>query len=129
MVSLDFDTAEGELARRELAVPADVDELFYQEWVRALFQRAVDDLRQWAATTGRQTMFDVFQRYDLVTPDERPTYASIASDLSITSTTVTNHLAAMRRQFRRCVLERLRELTTSDEEFEAEAKRLLGGSA
>jgi hypothetical protein len=34
----------------------------------------------------------------------------------------------MRRQFRQSVLERLRELTTSDEEFEAEAARLLGAS-
>jgi hypothetical protein len=34
----------------------------------------------------------------------------------------------MRRQFRRYVLERLRELTTTEEEFEAEAARLLGAS-
>ena len=40
---------------------------------------------------------------------------------------VTNHLAAMRRQFRAIVLERLRELSSSDEEFEAEAAKLLGG--
>ena len=33
----------------------------------------------------------------------------------------------MRRQFRKIVLERLRELTSSDEEWEAEAARLLGG--
>src|SRR5688500_11771775 len=43
-VSLDFETAEGEIVRYEPAVPADVDELFYQEWVRALFQRAVEEL-------------------------------------------------------------------------------------
>jgi RNA polymerase sigma factor (sigma-70 family) len=127
-VSLDFATAEGEIAHRELAVPADVDELFYQEWVRALFQRAVDDLRQWANSSRRQAMFAVFERYDLVAPDDRPTYATIARELDVTPTTVTNHLAAMRRQFRRCVLDRLRELTTSDDEFEAEAKRLVGGT-
>jgi hypothetical protein len=40
---------------------------------------------------------------------------------------VTNHLAAMRRQFRVIVLERLRDLTSSDEEWEAEAAKLLGG--
>ena len=57
----------------------------------------------------------------------RPTYAEIASDLGITAATVTNHLAAMRRQFRAIVLERLRELSSSDEEFEAEAAKLLGG--
>jgi RNA polymerase sigma factor (sigma-70 family) len=128
-VSLDFETAEGEIVRHEPSVPADVDELFYQEWVRALFQHAVEDLRRWATTSGRETMFAVFESYDLSdSAEDRPTYAALARDLGITATTVTNHLAAMRRQFRRVVLERLRDLTTTDEEFEAEAKRLLGSA-
>jgi predicted transcriptional regulator len=72
-------------------------------------------------------MFDVFERYDLAeVSGGRPTYADLARELGLTTTTVTNHLAAMRRQFRRHVLDRLRELTMTDEEFEAEAKRLLG---
>jgi hypothetical protein len=75
-------------------------------------------------------MFSVFEKYDLIEDrNQRPTYADIAGELHITPTTVTNHLAAMRRQFRRIVLERLRDLTTSEEEFEAEAKRLLGAGA
>jgi hypothetical protein len=74
-------------------------------------------------------MFAVFERYDLSdSAEDRPTYAALARDLGITATTVTNHLAAMRRQFRRVVLDRLRDLTTTDEEFEAEAKRLLGSA-
>lgn len=126
-VPLDFRSAEGEIRHHEPAIPADVDELFYQEWVRALFQRAVADLRTWCDESGRTTMFAVFERYDLVeSVDERPTYSAIAADLNLTAATVTNHLAAMRRQLRRFVLERLRDLTTSDDEFEAEAKRLLG---
>jgi RNA polymerase sigma factor (sigma-70 family) len=128
LVPLDFSTAEGELLKHEPSAPADVDELFYQEWVRALFQLAVADLRAAADAAGRASMFAVFERYDLVDPsDERPTYAAIAHDLNLTPATVTNHLAAMRRQFRRHVLDRLRDLTTSDDEFEAEARRLLGG--
>ena len=128
-VPLDFQSAEGELMRHEPAVPADVDDLFYQEWVRALFQRAVDDLRQSSAASGRATMFAVFERYDLADPSDRPTYAALAGELGLTAIAVTNHLAAMRRQFRRHVLDRLHDLTTSDEEFHAEARRLLGGSA
>jgi len=124
-VPLDFETAEGELRHLEPSVPADVDQLFYQEWVRALFQRAVEELRAAAATANRAVMFQVFERYDLA-PDARPTYAELAAELGLTPATVTNHLAAMRRQFRKCVLDRLRDLTTSDEEFETEARRLLG---
>jgi RNA polymerase sigma factor (sigma-70 family) len=126
-VPLDFAAAEGEITRHELSIPPDVDELFYQEWVRALFQRAVGDLRAWCHQTGRDTMFAVFERYDLVhDASERPTYVTLGAAYGITATTVTNHLAAMRRQLRRFVLDRLRDLTTSDEEFEAEARRLLG---
>ena len=126
-VPLDFQSAEGELIRHEPSVPADVDDLFYQEWVRALFQHAVDDLRQSSDASSRPMMFRVFERYDLADPATRPTYATLAAELGITPTTVTNHLAAMRRQFRRHVLDRLRDLTTSSDEFEAEARRLLGG--
>ncbi len=124
---LDFESAEGELRVHESSVPADVDELFYQEWVRVLFQRSVEDLRSACASSERMVMFSVFEGYDLA-EDPRPTYQALATKLGLTAATVTNHLAAMRRQFRQYVLERLRELTMTDEEFEAEAARLLGAS-
>lgn len=129
VVPLDFETAEGEMATHEPAVEADVDELFYREWVRALLERSVADLKKHAEDSGRPVMFEVFSRYDLI--DEaaaRPTYTDIGKALHLTSATVTNHLAAMRKRFRAIVLERLRELTSSEEEWEAEAARLLGGS-
>ena len=127
MVQLDFENAEGELLTHEPAVDADVDELFYREWVRALLERSVADLKRHAEALGRPDMFEVFARYDLVDEAEtRPTYMAIASALNLTTATVTNHLAAMRRQFRKIVLDRLRDLTSSEEEWEAEAARLLG---
>lgn len=128
-VPLDFESAEGELRRHEPAVSADLDELFYREWVRALFQHAVADLRAHCEASGRITMFRVFERYDLVDAAERPTYAALAQALGISAVAVTNHLAAMRRQFRRFVLARLHDLTTTEEEFETEARRLLGTSS
>ena len=124
IVPLDFESAEGELRMREPSVSADVDELFYQEWVRALFQGAVEDLRKAAHASNRTVMFTVFERYDLA--ETRPTYAALGAELGLTAATVTNHLAAMRRQFRTHVLARLRDLTTTDEEFELEARKLLG---
>jgi len=129
-ISLDFESAEGEVRQLEPAVAADVEEMFYREWVRALFERSVDDLRRQAEAAGRPGMFEVFKRYDLVDDGEqRPTYTDIAGALNLTAATVTNHLAAMRKQFRAIVLDRLRELTSSDEEWEAEAARLLGTRA
>jgi len=128
VLSIDTSTAEGELRHLEPSVPPDVDELFYREWVRALFEQAVDALRRQSAERGRSTMFDVFERYDLAeAPDVRPSYAAIAGELGLTAATVTNHLAAMRREFRALVLDRLREVTGSDDEWQEEARRLLGG--
>jgi RNA polymerase sigma factor (sigma-70 family) len=128
LVPLDFETAEGEMATREPAVNADVDELFYREWVRALLERSVADLERAATASGRGVMFEVFTRYDLADDHQsRPTYAELARALGLTAATVTNYLAAMRKQFRTILLDRLRELTSSEEEWEAEAAKLLGG--
>jgi RNA polymerase sigma factor (sigma-70 family) len=128
VVPLDFETAEGELATHEPAVRPDVEEFFYQEWVRTLLQYAIDEIQAWALSSNREVMFEVFRRYDLVEAvDERPTYAALAQELGITSTAVTNHLAAMRRRLRTAALARLRDLTTTEDEFESEAKRLFGG--
>jgi hypothetical protein len=41
-------------------------------------------------------------------------------------TDVTNYLAFARREFRRCVLDQLRAMTGSEEEFNREAHALLG---
>jgi RNA polymerase sigma factor (sigma-70 family) len=128
LVPLDFETAEGEIGTHEPAVSADVDEMFYREWVRALLERSVAELKRTAGESGRAVMFDVFARYDLLDDGEtRPTYGELARQLGLTPAAVTNHLAAMRRQFRAILLERLRELTSSEEEWEAEAAKLLGG--
>lgn len=128
VVPLDFTTAEGELRQIEASVPADVDALFYREWVRALFDAAVTELRVRAVARGREAMFEVFSRYELAdAAGPRPSYSEIGRALGLTVTTVTNHLSAMRREFRAIVLERLREITGSEDEWELEARRLLGG--
>ena len=71
------------------------------------------------------TQFRLFERYDLA-ETAAPSYAELADEFGISSTTVTNYLAWARREFRRCVLDQLREITGSDEEFRREARSLLG---
>jgi len=53
-------------------------------------------------------------------------YASLAQKFGLDHTTVNNYLAATRRDFRRVVLEKLREITATEEEFRTEARSLLG---
>lgn len=56
----------------------------------------------------------------------RPSYADLSNELGIPVTKVTNDLHAMRNRFRAIVLDTLRELTATDEEFRAEARDLFG---
>jgi RNA polymerase sigma factor (sigma-70 family) len=125
---------EGRLKRSAPLLPLDDDvpgsespeECFQREWTRTMFARAVDLLRERVTAEGKPLYFEVFERYDLAEP--RPTYEQLARDLGVTAATVTNYLAAARRQFRAIVLDELHGLTASDLEFRREARLLLGGS-
>jgi DNA-directed RNA polymerase specialized sigma24 family protein len=111
-----------------LRTESDVDAAFYNEWVRGIFALALARLRERCEESGRRVQLAVFERYDLADIEraERPTYAQIAADLGVPATQVTNWLAAVRREFRGIVVDTLREICGSDEEFRAEARALLG---
>ena len=126
-LSLEFELAEGELARSGLPSPEKLDDFFEREWVRSLFAAAVEQLRAAYGERGREIVFTIFQRYDLDDAEPgRPTYADLAREYGLSVTDVTNHLAAARREFRRISLDILRESTASDDEFRREARSLLG---
>ena len=128
MTSLDFVTAEGEVREREIADDSDLDAWFQQEFVRALFGRAVDAVERECHDAGRDDHFDLFKACDLADLDaaERPSYKTLAEARGWTVNDVTNRLAGVRRAFRGHVLRLLRDACASDEEFEAEARALLG---
>ena len=69
--------------------------------------------------------FQLFERYDL-SDDANVSYASLAEEFGLEPAAVNNYLAAVRRDFRRVVLDKLREITATDEEFRTEARSLLG---
>ena len=70
--------------------------------------------------------FQLFERYDLDEADPKPSYGQLAEEFGLATTDVTNYLAFARREFRRCVLDQLREMTATEEEFRREAQALLG---
>src|SRR5580704_10002810 len=123
MLSLDFASAEGELFEHPPAPGASPEELFQREWVRSLFTLALEDLRKDCEARGKQVPFQLFERYDL---DAESSYAQLAEDFGLAVTAVTNHLAWSRREFRKRLLARLREITGGDEEYRSDAKVLLG---
>jgi RNA polymerase sigma factor (sigma-70 family) len=132
IVSLDFEIAERELQAwpAQANSTVDFDAWFHREWLRSLFDAAAERLRASCAGHGRDRRFTLFARYDLeADEDRRPTYAQLAADLGLTAATVTNELAAARREFRRIVLAVLREQCGTDEEYLAEARALTGAVA
>ena len=129
MLSLDFPAAERELEELAAPAPETIESYFDREWTRHLVGMTVDALRERCASSGKELTFRVFERYVLEDgPAERPSYAELAAELGIKVSDVTNYLAFARREFRRLLLEQLRELTGSDEEFEAESRTLLGSA-
>jgi RNA polymerase sigma factor (sigma-70 family) len=125
-VHLDFEAAESEVAG-ELSHALTPEEYFQREWVRSVFAVAVDRLRARCEEERKQVHFAVFEAYDL-DDDRGVSYRELAARFGIPETQVTNYLAAMRRRFREIVLDALREVTATDQEFHAEARALLGVS-
>lgn len=127
VLPLDFEGAEAEMALLEPRDREDHDACFQREWVRQVFALAVAALRELCAAQGKEGHFELFRRYDLEPdPGAPPSYAALAVAAGLPVTQVTNHLAWARREFRRLVLDRLRELTGSEAEFREEARALLG---
>jgi RNA polymerase sigma factor (sigma-70 family) len=123
--AFDFDLAREQLEQVPAAETPET--LFEKEWGRGLFALALRRLEEECAGKGKSDHYAILEQYDLA--PERPTYASLAAQLGISVTDVTNRLFRTRRELRRIVLEVLHELTGSDEEFREEARALLGEGA
>ena len=122
---LDFVAAEDELAAHAAESSLSPEDYFHREWVRWMFTLAVDALRRRCEETDRMVHFQLFERYDL-RDDADVSYALLGQEFGLEPATVTNYLAAARREFRKIVLEKLRQITATDEEFRTEARSLLG---
>ncbi len=129
-LSLELPRADGELAAADIPSPDSIERYFDAEWVRVLFELAVEALRTECENDGKATYFSLFERYDLESSQPvRLTYEQLALQHGLSVSNVTNYLAYARRTFRRLLLEKLREITVTDEEFRSEARFLLGTDA
>jgi len=125
LLSLDFDGAESELVKSGVTTAPDADDFFRREFVRALFDRAVNAVRADYLAAGKRLHLTLFEQYDL-DPSPTTSYASLASEHGLTPAQVTNSLAQVRRSFREHALTALRGLCGSDEELRREARELFG---
>ena len=130
IVSLDFDAVRREVEERRSSGELSPEDFFEREWVRSVFSLAVTRLRDRTTASGQEKRFGVFSAFDLEevtgSAGARPSYRDLALRFGMTVVDVTNQLAAARRDFRRILLDLVRELTVSDDEFRAEARTLFG---
>ena len=124
--SLDFQAAEGELRHIEPSSPQRVDDFFDREWARSVFSLSLERLRRHCEEGGKQMHFRLLEFYDMEDEGQELTYLQVARRFGLKDSDVTNYLAYARREFRRIVLEQLRDMTGSEEEFQREAQSLLG---
>jgi RNA polymerase sigma-70 factor (ECF subfamily) len=131
-ISLDFAVAELEMEQAKVSLtnsasPERIDEFLEKEFLCSLFGLAVEDLRKFCEGRGKNTHFRLFEILDLEDADSKhPSYAELAAQFKIAVTDVTHYLAFSRREFRRIALEKVREMTTSEDEYRREARALLG---
>jgi RNA polymerase sigma factor (sigma-70 family) len=123
-MSLDFESAEGELNRADQA-PSGGEDYFDREWTRSIFALALERLKAKCTRDRKLTQFQMFERYYLDDTSSL-SYQKLSAEFGLPATTVTNHLAFARREFRKLLLEQLRSMTATDDEFRREARALLG---
>lgn len=101
-----------------------IEEVFEKEWIRSLFELSVEDLRELCVVKKKPVHFALFERYDLESSDLA--YADLAAEFGVAVMDVTNYLAWSRREFRRLIMDRIRDITVDDAEFRREARLILG---
>jgi DNA-directed RNA polymerase specialized sigma24 family protein len=128
ILSLDFDGAEEQLKIGTLPAANAIDDYFEKEWARSVFSLALESFRPSMLDSGKEIHLKLFERYMLDADDgmTKTSYKALALEFNLSTSDVTNYLALARREFRRIVLEKLRELTATDEEYRREARALLG---
>jgi RNA polymerase sigma factor (sigma-70 family) len=128
IVPLDFASVDADFEVLARTTDSDPERWFHRQWIRGLFGDALATLRQRCDATGHARAFAVFHRYDVEDAGASPrlTYAALAEELGLSVFDVTNELAWARRAFREIVVDALRGICASDEEFRAEARDLFG---
>jgi len=130
-ISMDFASADTEFGAGESTLKnhdsiETPDHYFEKEWIRELFGEAVHVLKAHCEKNGKGVYFALFEAYDLSGNENSRSYQELALDFEMKITDVTNYLAYARREFRRIILTRLKEMTATDQEFREEARALLG---
>ena len=89
-------------------------EEFDREWAVSLTRHAIDRVRTRRRADGREITVRVFEAYDLLAPEERPSYAQLAATFGVKETDIQNYLTAVRHEVYAEVRAELAHLTRED---------------
>jgi hypothetical protein len=127
ILSLDVEQVEAELARAGEIDEAATDAYFDAEWTRSLLGSSLELLQRHCDKRERPLTYRLFEQLAFADDGEsRPTYAALALEHGMTLVEMTSQISYARREFRRIVLERLRQITATEDEFRSEARAILG---
>jgi RNA polymerase sigma factor (sigma-70 family) len=128
VMTFDFTAAERELADT-VETSSEPEQMFERAWVRHVMSLAVERLRADLTARGKLQHLHIFERFHLDDVPEPPSYATIAEELGISVTDVTNRLSYARRTFRSAAVAILRQITVNEDEFRDEMRALFGSEA
>ncbi|MBN2195168.1 MAG: sigma-70 family RNA polymerase sigma factor [Polyangiaceae bacterium] len=123
MISLDFSLLEDE-HQGSLAAAQNPERYFEQEWTRSFFLSVLCGFEEYCTAKKCLVHYQLFCRSEF--SEDEPSYATMAKEFELSVTDVTNRLSFARRTFRRLALQRLRQVTASEEEYRSEAAQLFG---
>ena len=121
--SLQFDEGESRYQREPVdGVTAEM--LFERRWTLELLDRAMDDLREYYAQTGKQKFFDALRVF-LTADSSPPSYAEVAEELGLSGTAIKVAIHRLRDKYRDCVHRQVADTLDDEESMEDEFTRLL----
>lgn len=120
------DPPEGGEITQELEAAVDADQAFDREWLRALFDRAFQILRQKLEASGEKIFERVLSEYDLQPVSEEPvSLSAIARNLEITRVDARVSLAYARTVLRRILLALVNDTLRDPADLDKETQELI----
>ena len=98
----------------------DPEKVFDQAWWLTTIHYAVERVRARMLQEGREIPFRIFERHDVASRGDPPTYRDLALEFNLKETQVRDHLAAVRREVRAEIFSEIESTTSNPQELKEE---------
>ena len=101
------------------------DRIFEQTWAETLIATTLERLAAAYKVEGKESVFQSFRTFLTVGADPLPTYAELASRLSVAESTIRSHVTRLRARYREMLRNEVRRTVTTEAEVDGELRELL----